>query len=326
MAAALVEEVNPQAIARDEESITALRWIGTELRRRGVGQPALAADDAEAIWSTPLGRVGAGHVVPRAELVSDVPPHIVRALIDSGAWMARSDDVIPAVALSFAGGVPIASPAHQRNGPDMVYIGCEAPWLVRLAWKHGPGSGRAADLATGTGIVAVALSSRYATVVAADLLPEAVAFAEITLAINRTDQSATSAVVADVAAGLERGAFDLVTSNPPWVPTNPQSVENYLYGDGGPTGMELPRRFIAETVDLLAPGGTGIVITLDSTWSGDERPLRNQISALEDRGFDVVVEPAPTQVWGPADTELSVEQYPGCVDAQLVGLIFTAAS
>lgn len=315
-----VEQLRPGAILESPAALDALRWIAKELRRLGIGERTRSDDEA---WRGPLGQIASGIAVKRDEVRAVVPDQVIDGLLSAGAWVPYDDLLLPGLALAFAGGVPVAAPVHQRNDADMVYIGCEAPWLVRLAWRHGCGHGAAADLATGTGVVAVALSARYDVVVAADVLPAAVEYAELTLALNETAGRSTRAVVADVASGLPPEAFDLVTSNPPWVPTDARHDHNFVYGDGGPTGMELPRRFVRETYGLLCPGGTGVVIVLDTTWDDGSRPLERELDWLAARGCAVTLEPAPEPVWGAVDRAACIDSYPGCRSAELVGLVFT---
>lgn len=322
MATVEVEQLRPHRILESPDAVDALRWIARELRRLGLGERTRSSDES---WRGPLGQIASGLPVERDALDSVLPNDVLHALVAAGAWVDHQGTLLPGLALAFAGGVPIAAPVHQRADADMVYIGCEAPWLVRLAWRHGPGAGVAADLATGTGVVAVALSALYREVVAADVLVDAVNYARLTLALNETPDRDTRAVVADVASGLPSEAFDLVTSNPPWVPTDARDSKNFVYGDGGPTGMELPRRFVHETYRLLRPGGTGIVIVLDTVWDDGSRPIITELDWLAHRGCTVALEPAPDPVWGDSDRAACREVYPGCRSADLVGLVFTRA-
>lgn len=308
------------ALLRDDQVvITTLRRIATELRRRGLGS---MSNDADAVWETTLGVFTAGKPVRRVDLEQDLDRETIDHLVDVGAVVAHGEYLLPAIGLAFAGGVPVVKVVHQANHADMVYIGCEAPWLIRLAYRHGPGAGRAADLATGTGIVAVALSARYEHVVAADLLPAAVDCAALTLAVNRAPASETRAVVADVARGLD-GPFDLIVANCPWVPTDPAPENNFVYGDGGPTGIELPTRFARESADLLAPGGVGIVLVLDTRWEDGSRPIESLLDELSGRGLSVVTEPAPPTAWRDEDSEACRLTYPGCLEAHLVAVVFS---
>lgn len=129
---------------------------------------------------------------------------------------------------------------------------------------------RVLDLCTGTGCVALSLVYECPglTVTATDIDPAAVELAhenarELGLDDGRltilTDDLATT-LVAD---GANRGFFDVVVSNPPYVPTDecdtlPREIAEYEPRralDGGADGLEIFRRIIGQAKSLLKPGG-----------------------------------------------------------------------
>ena len=69
--------------------------------------------------------------------------------------------------------------------------------------------------------------------------------------------------VCDLGAALPSGRFDLIVSNPPYVPERgsedlPREVRDYephLALFGGPEGLDVYRRLIPEAARLLKPGG-----------------------------------------------------------------------
>lgn len=317
-----VPAVNLAGIAADERTVAVLRAMADAARR------ALRLQDGRPnleFFRSDFGRYISGVPIERAAIDAAMGSERVDVLIRSGAAIAIEELLSPAIAFGWAYSVPVVIPVHQPDAVDRVYIGCETPWLTKLAFRHGPGSGRAAELAAGTGAVAVALTAQYAHVTAADLLPGAVDCAALTLAINNTDRSQTRAIVADVAGGLEQDSFDLVVGNPPWVPTQ-RTTLNYVYADGGRTGMELPSRFIAETTRLLRPGGIGIMIVCDTAWSDGSRPLQRETEQLKDMGYAVTIESAPRSVWGPEDEVEMVADVDGLVAAEVQALVFAAPS
>jgi methylase of polypeptide subunit release factors len=145
-------------------------------------------------------------------------------------------------------------------------------------------------------------------VLATDVAPRTAATAAISLRLNpRPDgRPAGDACVADVGAGLRRGSFDLVTANPPWVPDLGAVGGTRVYAEGGETGFELPRRFIVEAVELLAPGGTAVVLGADITWSDGRRPLHALARGLRRLGHEVAIQPTEAaDVWPNLHAELS---------------------
>jgi release factor glutamine methyltransferase len=142
----------------------------------------------------------------------------------------------------------------------------ETEVLVDVALETlGPGSPVVVDLCTGSGAVAVSIAHETpsAVVYATDLDPAAVALAR---------ENAERAGVADRVTVLEgdlfaplprdlRGRVALVVANPPYVPSAevpalPADVlgyEPHLALDGGPDGLDVARRIMAEAREWLAP-------------------------------------------------------------------------
>ena len=92
-----------------------------------------------------------------------------------------------------------------------------------------------------------------------------------------------------------RGSVNLITANAPYVPTDriafmpseARDHERRTALDGGPDGLDLHRRIIAEADSWLAPGG-GLLIEAGSEQSETDRRL------LIDAGFgaEVITDPA----------------------------------
>lgn len=129
--------------------------------------------------------------------------------------------------------------------------------LARRAAALLPAGGRAVDLCTGCGAIAVFLraSRPAATVVGVDVDPGAVAVAR---------DNGVAAVVGDVAAvPLPPGRFDVVTAVAPYVPTEamallPADVQRHEPRralDGGGDGLDLVRPVVVSAARLLRPGG-----------------------------------------------------------------------
>lgn len=119
--------------------------------------------------------------------------------------------------------------------------------------------GRAIDLCTGSGAIAVALSAArpHARVVATDLDPRAVSCARANgVEAHRGD------LFEPVPAAFG-GATDVVVSVVPYVPTpalrllprDTLTFEDASHYDGGPEGLDLLRRVVAEAPRFLRPAG-----------------------------------------------------------------------
>jgi release factor glutamine methyltransferase len=147
---------------------------------------------------------------------------------------------------------------------------------------------RVADLCTGSGFVAVAAAMRGAVAVAAfDLCPDAVRCA-------RANALAAGAHVevhlGHWARAAEFGPFDLITSNPPYVPA-PGELGAHPVGGGPPLAVDagLDGRLVldplcAHAPRLLADGGT--LLLVQSEFAG----IDQTVSALRAAGLrsDVV--------------------------------------
>ncbi|MEG0791746.1 MAG: HemK/PrmC family methyltransferase [Gordonibacter sp.] len=124
-----------------------------------------------------------------------------------------------------------------------------------------------ADLCTGSGCIACSIAYEHplARVVATDIAPEAVALAgENASALGL--EGRVQVVACDLGEGIDAelmGCFDLVVSNPPYVPTAvlddiPREVaafEPALALDGGDDGLDVFRRLLPFCARALKPGG-----------------------------------------------------------------------
>lgn len=127
---------------------------------------------------------------------------------------------------------------------------------------------RVLDLCTGSGAIALAVASRLkpATVVATDLSAAALAVARG----NAERLGLADKIVfleGDLYGALantpEAQPFDLILSNPPYIPTadiaqldaSVRDYEPHLALDGGPDGMNFHRQILAGTDGRLKPGG-----------------------------------------------------------------------
>lgn len=133
-----------------------------------------------------------------------------------------------------------------------------------------------ADLCTGTGCIACSLAYEHSQVhvIATDISPEAIALAQ---------ENATSLdlakriqfITCDLGEGIPQnfvGTFDLIVSNPPYVPTDMLSeisrevidYEPAVALDGGADGLDVVRRMLPWCYEALKPGGS-LVLELHET-------------------------------------------------------------
>jgi release factor glutamine methyltransferase len=153
-----------------------------------------------------------------------------------------------------------------RVDPRVLVPRPETELVVEAALAALPEGGRALDLCTGSGCIAIslALGRPGARVVATDLSADALAVArENAAALGAVVELATGDLWAAV-HGADR--FDVIASNPPYVPTRELAGLSREVGrepstalDGGEDGLAVLRRVVAGAPARLAPGGTLVV-------------------------------------------------------------------
>jgi release factor glutamine methyltransferase len=137
--------------------------------------------------------------------------------------------------------------------------------LVELALEalQGRETPRVVDVGTGSGAIALSIAQERpdATVLAIDLSPDALAAAEA----NAVTAGLTNVTFArgDVLAPAKDFKPDVILSNPPYIPSRDceelmpdvRQFEPRLALDGGPDGLVIVRKLLAQAGALLSAGG-----------------------------------------------------------------------
>jgi release factor glutamine methyltransferase len=241
----------------------ALRAAALRLRAGESRSPRL---DAELLLASALG-------VPRVELLRDP----ARALLTDEAGrfeelLARREAREPvayilgrrafrAIDLEVTPDVLIP----RADTETLVDVALEALAAMPIAGPDPEDEPLALDVGTGSGCVALALATEdpFVRLVATDVDPGALAVARrngVRLGLARRVEFVLSDLFADVG---ER-PFDLVVSNPPYIPAdeyvalepNVRDYEPRLALYGGVDGLDFYRRLIPGAALLLRPGGT----------------------------------------------------------------------
>lgn len=121
-----------------------------------------------------------------------------------------------------------------------------------------------ADVGTGSGILAVTLALEYpqSLIAALDISPDALAVAQDNAARLGT-LSRTRILQSDLLAAVEGETFDLIVSNPPYIPLTEKDTlhaqvreyEPHLALFGGADGHDVLRSLIPQAKGALSPGG-----------------------------------------------------------------------
>jgi release factor glutamine methyltransferase len=134
-----------------------------------------------------------------------------------------------------------------------------------LALTKGMESTRAVDVGTGSGCLAIAAAHRNAGArfVAIDISEAALAVARRNAARHGVADRIDFRLGDRLAPVMQEGPFDVIMSNPPYIPTGEierlepgvRDYEPHLALDGGPDGLDMVRGLIEQSVLLLKPGG-----------------------------------------------------------------------
>lgn len=138
--------------------------------------------------------------------------------------------------------------------------------VVDAVMASGQPSPRVIDLGTGTGAIALAVATEapHARVWAVEKSAEALVWAHRNNEANGNPVTLVQGDLADALSlvGERAGTFDVVVSNPPYIPDEavPRDTEVHLYDPalalyGGPDGLDSVRVLADVARDLLAPGG-----------------------------------------------------------------------
>lgn len=217
--------------------------------RRGKGEP-LQYITGEVGFRHITVKVRPGVLIPRPE--TEVLVSEALALLPAPPKRVAADSLSEADDPSFS--LPEGDPVAKEDIPSLLV----------------------ADLCTGSGCIACSIAYEHpqTRVVATDIAPEAVALArDNASALNLADR--VEIVACDLGEGVDAtllGTFDLVVSNPPYVPTAvlaeiPREVADFepaLALDGGADGLAILRRLLPWCDRALKLGG-GFAFELHET-------------------------------------------------------------
>lgn len=233
-----------------------IAWATEDLKKRGMSSPRL---DVELLLGRVLG-------LDRVRLVIDADRPLDRSELTRYREMHQRRRVGEPVAYLL--GVREFYGRPFRVDRRVLIPRPDTEALVEVAMErtaHLSLSARVLDLCTGSGCVAITLARERGTtrVLGADISPDALVVAAenalrlgaVTLGLIRSDLFS--------ALSSARDRFDLITANPPYIadpefrtlPVDVRRFEPKLALAGGPDGLAVIRRIVAEASRFLAPGG-----------------------------------------------------------------------
>jgi release factor glutamine methyltransferase len=148
----------------------------------------------------------------------------------------------------------------------------DSRWLADKVAREaiGPGSS-ALDVCTGSGILAVTAALTGASVTAVDVSRRAVLSARLNAALNGVK---VRALRGDLFQPVAQQRFDLIVSNPPYVPSRapelPRRGRERAW-DAGPRGRVFLDRICAQAGEHLNPGG--VVLIVQNAIAGEQETV-----------------------------------------------------
>jgi release factor glutamine methyltransferase len=109
----------------------------------------------------------------------------------------------------------------------------------------------ALEIGTSSGIILKELSKNFRIVIGTDIDFDSLKRAQSVLRNDRL-------VCCDAASALHDVRFDLIVTNPPYLPNNPNHVDKTV--DGGPTGIEVSIHILTSALDKLARNGKILIL------------------------------------------------------------------
>jgi release factor glutamine methyltransferase len=152
-----------------------------------------------------------------------------------------------------------------RVTPDVLIPRPETEHVIEVAKSYCGAGGRVVDVGCGSGAIAVTLALETpADVWATDLSDRA-----LRVATENSQRLSASVkfILCDLLSALRSASFDVVASNPPYVPEadapglqrEVRDWEPRLALFAGPTGLEVYERLVAEAARVLRPSGHLVV-------------------------------------------------------------------
>ena len=178
-------------------------------------------------------------------------------LVELGLAVPDGDRLVPRARIVPTEGVYLAFDTFSRGDSDPPgWVGSFSPtayWLASLTPRRRVR--RALDIGTGNGVHALLAARHSDSVVATDVNRRALAFTEISAALNGITNVETRR--GSLFDPVEGEVFDLITCNAPYVIS---PVSRWQYRDAGFPADEFSRRVVVEAAQHLADDGFASVM------------------------------------------------------------------
>lgn len=109
----------------------------------------------------------------------------------------------------------------------------------------------ALEIGTSSGIILKELSKNFRIVIGTDIDFDSLKQIQ---SVSKTN----GLICCDAASALHDVRFDLIVTNPPYLPNNPNHVDKTI--DGGPTGIEVSIHILTSALDKLSRNGRILIL------------------------------------------------------------------
>ena len=109
----------------------------------------------------------------------------------------------------------------------------------------------ALEVGTSSGIILKELSKNFRIVIGTDIDFNSLKHSHTVLKNDRL-------ICCDAASAIHNVKFDLVVTNPPYLPNSPKHMDKTI--DGGPTGIEVSIHFLTSVIDKLNKNGKILIL------------------------------------------------------------------
>ncbi|MBS2035980.1 methyltransferase [bacterium] len=280
-----------RGIAEVTDSVLLIKRCGDSHRIRKIAYP-LAEPEVRSAWPEEKPSFGCPYNEENLRQLLDLPevlytaeqiPGLLFRLRQESSELARQAEYwlmqqprrgrrARAMLLPCLGHLFFVDPMFAQR-PDQIYwLGPDSLALARCVPRR-PRQ-RSLDLCTGSGVQAVLNAGHCRQNLAVDINPRAVARARLNARVNGVKLAVLQGSLFDP---VEPGRFDLITANPPFVPTPDGDLQ--LFRPGGESGEEIIAEIVQALPERLDEGGLLALVSQCPIMSNSQ-PLERMSSWL----------------------------------------------
>lgn len=164
---------------------------------------------------------------------------------------------------------------------QVMYLGADSHWLARFTVRNSIEN--ALDLCTGSGVHAILAANHSNNAYAVDINPRALKCVAYNAKMH--DLTNVTPILSNVYECVPELKYDLITANPPFVPS---PKDELYFRDGGRDGEAVQRKIVKELPKYLSENGIAQIVT--EIGENDEKTLIDTLNGwLEYQTMDIVV-------------------------------------